>query len=190
MGGMAKELSAERPAPLILLLERPAPTGGDPAPSATPKTLSNNHLGYALTWYGLAAALAGVYIAYLRRQQVLLAGLAPDGGLYVPKVWPSLSPDEIASFAHTPYAEIAARILKLFAGDAFTTEEALALCRSAYASFDHPAATPLVQLDTNAWLMELYRGPTLAFKDVAMQLLARLYDAVLTRRGETMTLVA
>jgi len=69
IAGMAKELSAERPAPLILLLERPAPEGGDPAPSATPKTLSNNHLGYALTWYGLAAALAGVYIAFLRRQR-------------------------------------------------------------------------------------------------------------------------
>ena len=123
-------------------------------------------------------------------EEVLLAGLAPDGGLYVPQVWPTLSADEIASFAHTPYAEIAATILKRFAGDAFTTDEALALCRSAYATFDHPAATPLVQLDANAWLMELYRGPTLAFKDVAMQLLARLYDAVLTRRGETMTIVA
>ena len=66
---MAKELSAQSPAPVMLLLERPAPSGGDPVPSAAPKTLSNNHLGYALTWYGLAAALAGVYIAFLRRKR-------------------------------------------------------------------------------------------------------------------------
>ena len=69
IAGMAGELSAQSPAPVMLLLERPAPAGGDPAPSAAPRTLSNNHLGYALTWYGLAAALAGVYIAFLRRQR-------------------------------------------------------------------------------------------------------------------------
>ena len=69
IAGMAKELSAQSPAPVMLLMERPAPAGGDPVPSAAPRTLSNNHLGYALTWYGLAAALAGVYIAFLRRKR-------------------------------------------------------------------------------------------------------------------------
>ncbi len=123
-------------------------------------------------------------------EDVLLAGLAPDGGLYVPAEWPRFTADEIAGFAALPYAAVAARVLKAFAGDTLSVETCEALCRSAYATFDHPAATPLVELDTNRWMLDLSRGPTLAFKDVAMQLLARLYDRILSLRGETLTIVA
>jgi threonine synthase len=108
----------------------------------------------------------------------------------VPEVWPRFTPDEIAGFAAMPDAAVAARVLSAFAGDTLTEAECEALCHAAYAGFDHPAATPLVQMDANRWLLELFRGPTLAFKDVAMQLLARLYDLVLERRGETLTIVA
>jgi threonine synthase len=121
---------------------------------------------------------------------VLLAGLAPDGGLYIPKAWPRFTEDEIAGFADLSYAQVAARVLGKFAGNVLTPAECLEICEGAYATFDHPAATPLVQMDANRWLMELYRGPTLAFKDVAMQMLARLYDKVLGERGQTMTIVA
>ena len=123
-------------------------------------------------------------------EDVLLAGLAPDGGLYIPESWPQFSTEQIAGFASAPYAEVAATVLSAFAGDSMTHAEARQLCDSAYATFDHPAATPLVQMDSNRWLLELFRGPTLAFKDVAMQMLARLYDRALARRGETMTIVA
>ena len=123
-------------------------------------------------------------------EDALLAGLAPDGGLYVPQVWPHFSEAEIAAFAGMSYAQVAARVLKAFAGDSLSEAQALALCVDAYATFDHPAAAPLVQLDANRWLLELFRGPTLAFKDVAMQMLARLYDKVLDQRGERMTIVA
>ena len=125
-----------------------------------------------------------------RFEDVLLAGLADDGGLYVPRDWPQFSAGEIAGFADLSYAQVAARVLKAFAGDDLTADEALAMTSEAYASFDTPAVTPLVQLDANRFLLELYRGPTLAFKDVAMQLLARLYDHALAKRGETMTIVA
>ena len=123
-------------------------------------------------------------------EDVLLAGLAPDGGLYVPSEWPRFTADEIAGFASLSYAQVAARVLGAFAGDALTAAACDDLCRSAYATFDHPAAAPLVQLDANRWMLELFHGPTLAFKDVAMQLLARLYDLILSRRGETLTIVA
>ena len=123
-------------------------------------------------------------------EDVLLAGLAEDGGLYVPELWPQISTAEIANFAHQPYAEVAARILQAFAGETFSAEEALQACTQAYASFDAAAVAPLVQLGPNRWLLELYRGPTLAFKDVAMQLLAQLYERILERRNETLTIVA
>ena len=123
-------------------------------------------------------------------EDVLLAGLAPDGGLYIPETWPEFTRDQIAGFASQSYAQVAATVLSAFAGDSLTPEEALSICEGAYATFDHPAVTPLVQLDANRWLLELFRGPTLAFKDVAMQMLARLYDRALAQRGETMTIVA
>jgi threonine synthase len=119
----------------------------------------------------------------------VLAGLAPDGGLYVPESWPAFTPEEIAAFAGRPYAEVAAEVLGRFAGDAFTRAELLEMTGEAYASFAHPAVTPLRQLDAGLWLLELFHGPTLAFKDVAMQLLARLYERVLEARKRTLTIV-
>jgi threonine synthase len=122
-------------------------------------------------------------------EDALLAGLARDGGLYVPTAWPTLAPDAIAASAGKPFASVAATVLDLFAGGAIPREALQALARDAYARFGHPAVTPLVQIDRNLWVLELFHGPTLAFKDVAMQLLARLMDRVLAARGERVTIV-
>jgi threonine synthase len=122
-------------------------------------------------------------------EDAMLAGLARDGGLYVPAAWPSLTPDAIAEFGRKPFAEVATGILHLFAGGAITSSDALGLARAAYARFGHPAVTPLVQVDHNLWVLELFHGPTLAFKDVAMQLLARLMERVLEARGERAVIV-
>ena len=119
----------------------------------------------------------------------LLAGLAPDGGLYIPETWPAFTPDEIAAFAGKPYAEVAAAVIGKFAGESFPPEVLLPICREAYATFAHPSATPLRELDRGLWLLELFHGPTLAFKDVAMQLLARLYQHVLAGSGRKLTIV-
>jgi len=122
-------------------------------------------------------------------EDALLAGLARDGGLYVPKTWPRFTPDEIAAFAGKSFAEVATSVLAPFIGGAIPRHDVLALARDAYARFGHPAVTPLVQLDRNLWALELFHGPTLAFKDVAMQLLARLMDRVLTARNQRLTLI-
>ena len=122
-------------------------------------------------------------------EDALLAGLARDGGLYVPEAWPGLAPDIIAAFAGRPFAEVATTVLEPFASGAMRREELLALARDAYARFGHPAVTPLVQIDRNLWVLELFHGPTLAFKDVAMQLVARLMDRALAARGQRVTVV-
>ena len=127
--------------------------------------------------------------ASLSFEDVLLAGLARDGGLYVPETWPALSPDTIASFAGRPFAEVAAEVMAPFVGRSIDKAALLAMAREAYGRFDHPAVTPLVQIDRNRWVLELFHGPTLAFKDVAMQLLARLMDHALARRGQRATIV-
>ena len=117
--------------------------------------------------------------------EACLAGLAPDGGLYVPKEWPRIEP---ARFGE-PYAEVAARIISAFAGDAIPEADVQKICRDAYASFAHQSVAPLTQWGPDSWLMELHHGPTLAFKDVAMQLIAKLYDYLLAKSGETLTVV-
>jgi threonine synthase len=119
----------------------------------------------------------------------VLAGLAPDGGLYVPESWPQFSAGEITGMAGQPYAEVAAAVLGRFAGDEIPQADLLAMCRKAYAAFDHPAVVPLVQLAPDVFLAELFHGPSLAFKDVAMQLLAGLSDFVLERAGRTQTIL-
>jgi threonine synthase len=121
---------------------------------------------------------------------VLLAGLAPDGGLYAPVSWPELTADEIAAFAGRPYAEVATDILARFVGDELEAGALEAICERAYARFSHPATTPLVQLAPDRFLLELFHGPTLAFKDVAMQVLGGLFEHVLKLRGRGMTIVA
>lgn len=120
---------------------------------------------------------------------VTLAGLASDGGLYVPREWPSFSHDEIAAMRGLPYAELAARIMAPFVGDSVTPDRLLELTRAAYGRFAHDAVTPLVQLDQQHWLLELFHGPTLAFKDVALQLLGLLFEEFLGRSGGNLTIV-
>ena len=121
--------------------------------------------------------------------EVLLAGLAEDGGLYVPDQVPELGEALLLDYACLPYAELAARIVSLFAGDDFKTDELRRLAKAAYDGFRHAAVAPLVQLDERLWLLELFHGPTLAFKDLALQLVGPLIDAVLARRGEHLTIV-
>ena len=120
----------------------------------------------------------------------VLAGLAPDGGLYIPEAWPRFEASEIAAFAGRPYAEVAAAVIGKFAGNDITPAELLEMTTAAYATFTHPAVAPLEQLDADLFLLELFHGPTLAFKDVAMQILARLYDKALKQQGRHMTIVA
>ncbi|MGE3992470.1 threonine synthase [Pseudorhodoplanes sp.] len=119
---------------------------------------------------------------------VTLAGLARDGGLYVPQSWPRLSPDTIASFAGKPYAEVAVEVIRPFTGDQISVHELSRIAREAYGSFRHPAVAPISQLGANTFLLELFHGPTLAFKDLAMQFLARVMDHALEQRGERVTI--
>ncbi|MBU3991799.1 MAG: threonine synthase [Alphaproteobacteria bacterium] len=118
-----------------------------------------------------------------------LAGLASDGGLYVPRAWPRFSADEIAAMAGLPYAELAQKIMQPFVGDCLTPERLLELTREAYGRFAHAAVTPLKQLDEQQWLLELFHGPTLAFKDVALQLLGLLFEEFLARGSQNLTIV-
>lgn len=120
---------------------------------------------------------------------VTLAGLASDGGLYVPEQWPQFSHDEIAAMRGLPYAELAARVMQPFVGDCLTPERLLELTTRAYGRFAHKAVTPLVQLDEQQWLLELFHGPTLAFKDVALQLLGLLFEEFLEREDGSLTIV-
>jgi threonine synthase len=122
-------------------------------------------------------------------RDVVLAGLARDGGLYVPASWPRLDPDEIAALAGCSYVEVAYRIFRRFTGDEISDQQLRRMIGEAYAGFRHAAVTPLVQIGPNHFLLELFHGPTLAFKDVAMQVLARLLDHVLSERGERATIV-
>jgi threonine synthase len=120
---------------------------------------------------------------------VLLAGLAEDGGLYMPRTWPRFTPADWRAMRGLPYAELAARVMQPFVGESIPFATLQTLCREAYAGFDHPAVVPLVQLDSNLWTQELFHGPTLAFKDMAMQLLGRLFDYVLGKQGKRITIV-
>ena len=122
-------------------------------------------------------------------EAALLTGLARDGGLYVPETWPALSAARLAKFAGRPYAEVAAAVMKPFIGSTLSAKELDAAIAAAYGSFRHGAVAPLIQIDEGLWLMELFHGPTLAFKDVALQLLGQLYDRVLKARGERITVI-
>ena len=118
-----------------------------------------------------------------------LAGLASDGGLYLPRNWPRFSQGEIAAMAGLPYAELAAKVMQPFVGDCLTAERLRELTRVAYGRFSHAAVTPLVQLDQQHWLLELFHGPTLAFKDVALQLLGLFFEEFLGRTRQNLTIV-
>ena len=112
----------------------------------------------------------------------VLGGLAPDGGLYVPETWPQFSKAQLAAFAGMPYAQVAAQVLGAFSGGEIAPEDMLAMCEEAYATFSHKAVVPMVQIGPQTFIAELFHGPSLAFKDVAMQILARLYDHFLGRQ--------
>lgn len=120
---------------------------------------------------------------------VLLAGLASDGGLYVPETLPTYSQEEIASWASLSYQELAFKVMWPFVEGEIPAEEFKRMIDEAYAGFNHAAVAPMVQTDNNEWVLELFRGPTLAFKDFALQLLGRLMDYVLGQRGEKLVIL-
>ncbi|WP_417666722.1 threonine synthase [Roseibium sp.] len=121
--------------------------------------------------------------------EVLLQGLARDGGLYLPETWPKFDAKKIASFAGKPYADVAFEVIQPFVAGEIDDAELRDMIRDAYSGFRHDAVTPLVQLSPNQFVLELFHGPTLAFKDVAMQLLGRLMDHVLSKRDLRATIV-
>ena len=121
-------------------------------------------------------------------EQALLAGLARDGGLYVPEAWPVLSPEAIRALQGAPYETVALEVLRPFVG-AMDMDALKGMIDRAYASFGHRAVAPLVQVDAQNWVLELFHGPTLAFKDLAMQLIGLLFDHVLEARDERVTIV-
>ncbi|MBL1406039.1 MAG: threonine synthase [Hyphomicrobiales bacterium] len=120
---------------------------------------------------------------------VLLAALARDGGLYVPQTWPKLDKSTIASMAGKPYADVAKTVLWPFVKDDIAKSDFDKMVEEAYATFRHDDVTPLVQVAPNHYILELFHGPTMAFKDVAMQLLSRLMNHVLKERGENATII-
>jgi threonine synthase len=122
-------------------------------------------------------------------EDVLLTGLARDGGLYVPAQWPKFSDAELAALRGSPYADVAFAVIAKFTGSEVPLADLKVMIVDAYRAFGHPAVTPLKQLDADQWLLELFHGPTLAFKDVAMQFLARLMDWALARRKLRATIV-
>jgi len=121
--------------------------------------------------------------------EVLLTGLARDGGLYVPEVWPQFSAADIAALKDLSYAETAMRVIRPFVEGSLTDAELEAIVADAYSHFDHPDVAPVKELGDNEYIMELFHGPTLAFKDQAMQFLGPLFDFVLKRSGKRVTIV-
>jgi threonine synthase len=121
--------------------------------------------------------------------EAMMTGLARDGGLYVPETVPVMRHDEIAALAGPSYEDVAYRVMRPFIGDTFSDDEFRALIAKAYAGFGHAARAPLKQLAPNHFLLELFHGPTLAFKDFAMQLIGQLMQAALAKTGERITIV-
>ncbi len=120
----------------------------------------------------------------LNFEDVLLTGLASDGGLYVPEHIPVYSKEEIASWAGLSYSELAFKVISPFVAGCIPDDDLKAMLEDTYGGFRHSAVAPLVQIGHNEWVLELFHGPTLAFKDFALQLLGRLFDYVLGKRGE------
>ncbi|HEX7198356.1 MAG TPA: threonine synthase, partial [Dongiaceae bacterium] len=125
-------------------------------------------------------------VSALGFDDVLLTGLARDGGLFLPESWPVL---DLKSLVGLDYPTLAVRVMQPFLGGRLGEAAFARLVSEAYAGFDHRAVAPLRQIDARTWLLELFHGPTLAFKDVALQLLGRLYDHVLAERAQRITIV-
>ena len=125
----------------------------------------------------------------LNFEQAMMTGLARDGGLYLPETIPTLTPDQIAALAGLPYEEVALRVLTPFVGDSFTQDELKGAIARAYAGFDHVSRASLIELAPGHHLLELFHGPTLAFKDFAMQLIGQLFQLALARSGERVTIL-
>jgi threonine synthase len=120
---------------------------------------------------------------------VLLTGLARDGGLYVPEAWPTLTAEQVRGFAEARYQDVAVEVMWPYVEGSFDRETFAGLVEQAYATFRHPDVCPLVHLGGNTHLLELFHGPTLAFKDVALQLVGHLFEHELAKRGERVTIV-
>ena len=166
-----------------------------------PRALSSAKGNNSLDIKGLAGApapLEGGLTRYISTRgeaptlgfcDVMLTGLARDGGLYVPEIWPQLSPETIAGFFGRPYWEVAVEVIRPFVGGEISDADLGRMANEAYATFRHPAVVPLDQTGPNQFVLELFHGPTLAFKDVAMQLISRLMDHVLAKRAQRTTIV-
>ncbi|EHH69268.1 threonine synthase [Gluconobacter morbifer] len=120
---------------------------------------------------------------------ILLAGLAGDGGLYMPESWPRISAQTFRDWRALSYPDLAAEVIALFSEGAIDCDTLRTMCRDAYAGFDHAAIAPLCEVEQDLFSLELFHGPTLAFKDMAMQMLGRLFDHVLTQRNRHVTIV-
>ena len=153
--------------------------------SARANTMRSNAMTYVSTRGGAPAFDKGA----LGFDEVLLAGLARDGGLYVPDAWPVFPAAWWRDLRGASYQEIAARVMTPFVGDAVAPDDLARLIAETYAGFRHPAVAPLKQIGANDWLLELFHGPTLAFKDYALQLVGRLFDHVLQRRGRRVAIL-
>ena len=125
----------------------------------------------------------------LNFEQAMLAGLASDGGLFVPDSWPSLEPAEFEAMSECSYEEVVRRVVQPFVGAAFSANQLSQLASESYEMFRHPAKCPLQQLDSGLFVLELFHGPTLAFKDFAMQMVGRMFDRILRRRDQRVTIV-
>jgi len=125
----------------------------------------------------------------LNFEEVTLAGLGRDGGLYVPESWPVFSQQEIRDMRGLSYPDLTVAVLRPFVGDCIDEQTLQEMATRAYANFNHSAIAPIKQLDTNLFFMELFQGPTLAFKDFALQFLGQLFAHFLHKRGEQCTIV-
>src|SRR5476649_1345684 len=169
--------------------------GLDQACSQGPRRLqasgiAERSLRYISTRHGSVPQEKGGTPASLSFEEVMLAGLARDGGLYLPESWPQFSKAEIAALKVKPYVEVAYAVMRPFVGDIFDEATFRRLIREAYASFETPEVAPVKPLgNSGLHLLELFHGPTLAFKDVALQLLGRMLDHVLVQRGQRATIV-
>ena len=122
-------------------------------------------------------------------EDVVLTGLAPDGGLFVPQSMPSFSQQEIASWTDLSYPELALKVISPFVDGAIPSEDLKALIDKSYADFRHESVAPLVEMDGDHWIMELFHGPTLAFKDFALQFLGNVFDYLLEARQQKVVIM-